>query len=450
MTTELTTTDQNKPATKGPIDMSIGGSGLVPASYSELMQLSALLHASGLAPHTLDTPQKVAVAMAMCLELGRPIITGIQDMAVINGKVGMYGDAILGLIRASGELEAFEQWEEGQPLQDNWVVYTRLKRRGHKEVTGSFSWLEAKRAGYDNPKRRDGNPDTTSPWRRFTRRMMQFKARNFILRDQFGDILRGMKSDDELRDVVDLESHEGGLYSAPVSEPQSVADRARAAAPSGPPGGEPGKPPPCYDGPIQPDPIVPDPPVERSPGGPDEPVTVPSAGSQAGAITSTEPVDPGGQWEYYILEGGKKVAPMVLTEEEVLAKINAMRTPGIEAFVENNDMDAIPPAVSRAASLKLDRLAAEQQPKKEEAPQETPQEAPPLSTDYPAWAMKLQTQLLRLKKEVTEGQLREITTRYGYRQGMQLGPWILSELADEGTRVALLQDLEEAASQQQV
>lgn len=189
---------------KLPINIDIS-SGMVPSTYNELLQFAGLYHNSGLAPKSLDTVQKVAIAMGMCIELGIPILTSIQDMAVINQKVGIYGDAALALVRKSGQLEYLKEEEAGTPYSDDWTFTCEIKRKGATARTGKWTWEDAKRAGFDNPMRRDGQTkDTHSPWRRFTRRMMQFKARNFPLRDEFGDILKGMKVAEDLQDAIDI------------------------------------------------------------------------------------------------------------------------------------------------------------------------------------------------------------------------------------------------------
>lgn len=199
-------------AKREPIDIDFS-QGIVPQSYSEAMQMAALLHKSGLAPKALDTVEKVAVAAMMCLELGRPIMTGIQDIGVINGKAGIYGDAALGHIRASGLLEYIKETETGTPYTDDWTFRCELKRKGAPEPrVGIWTWQDAKRAGVDDPKTRDGRPDNFSPWRRFTRRMMQFKARNFPLRDEFGDVLKGMRLAEDNYDTIDMYAAPNGSW----------------------------------------------------------------------------------------------------------------------------------------------------------------------------------------------------------------------------------------------
>jgi hypothetical protein len=46
--------------------------------------------------------------------------------------------------------------------------------------------------------------------------MMQWKARNFVLRDEFGDILRGMKTVEEAYDLVDMDQSPNGAWVPPT------------------------------------------------------------------------------------------------------------------------------------------------------------------------------------------------------------------------------------------
>ncbi|MFP4087735.1 MAG: hypothetical protein ACLFUL_13180 [Desulfobacteraceae bacterium] len=209
------------------IDMS---QGVTISNYDEAMQMAALVHNSGLAPKSLDTVQKVAVAMLMAVEMGLPVITGLQNIAVINGKAGVWGDAVLSLVRNSGMMEPGypKEREEGTPFTDGWTFFCTVKRKGGQEVTGSFSWAEAKRAGFDNPQLRSGGKDPYSPWTRFPRRMMQWKARQWVYRDEFGDVLRGMRLAEELHDIIDMEPSPSGDYSMPEprQEPEAQVEGA--------------------------------------------------------------------------------------------------------------------------------------------------------------------------------------------------------------------------------
>jgi hypothetical protein len=205
------TTSLQKTESKAPINIDMA-KGVLPKDYTEVMQMAALIHNSGLAPKSLDNIQKVAVAMMMAMEVGLPVVTGIQHVAVINGKAGIWGDATIALVRASGMMaEGYpKEKETGTPYTDSWTFFCTVKRKGGAEVTGSFSWADAKRAGLDSPQLRGGGKDIYSPWTRFPKRMMQWKARQWVYRDEFGDVLRGMKMAEELYDYIDMEPKGNG------------------------------------------------------------------------------------------------------------------------------------------------------------------------------------------------------------------------------------------------
>ena len=176
--------------------------GITPRGIEEAIRLAKIMAASGLMPKSIETPEAVFVAMQMGAEIGLSPMASVQNIAVINGRPGIYGDAALAIIRSSGLLEEFKEWSEGERKKPGWTYFCRVKRKGCEAVTGSFSWAEACEAGFDQVK-----PE--SPWKRWTNRMMQFKARNFAMRDQFADFLKGIRTVEENSDAIVLESTVG-------------------------------------------------------------------------------------------------------------------------------------------------------------------------------------------------------------------------------------------------
>jgi hypothetical protein len=73
---------------------------------------------------------------------------------------------------------------------------------GFGAVTGTYSWVEACEAGFDKV-------EPVSPWKKWTNRMMQFKARNFAMRDLFADYLKGIRTVEENSDAIDLQPSVG-------------------------------------------------------------------------------------------------------------------------------------------------------------------------------------------------------------------------------------------------
>ena len=194
--------------------------GVIPKDYEDVLRFAGLIHGAGLAPKGFDTPAKCAIGILTNLEQGRPAITGLQDLAIINGKCGTYGNAITAKITSSGLMDKDYpvETETGTPYEDDWTFTYTVKRKGRPAVTGRWTWIDSKRAGFDNPTTKDGRKDIWSPWTRFTRRMMQWKARSFVNQDEFGDILRGMTPVEDLYDIVDLEPGKNGTYASPEAK----------------------------------------------------------------------------------------------------------------------------------------------------------------------------------------------------------------------------------------
>lgn len=208
--------------------------GIIPKDFSELTRFANLVHQSRLAPKGFDTVEKVAIGLLTNMELGRPIITGLQDLAIINGRCGIYGDASLAMVTASGKMDEGypKSTETGTPFTDDWTFTFTVKRIGRSEETGVWTWIDAKRAGFDDPKTKDGRKDIWSPWTRFTRRMMQWKARNFVMRDNFGDILKGMKTVEDLHDLdpIPMSKQSDGSFSTESGSASDLAEKIKEKA----------------------------------------------------------------------------------------------------------------------------------------------------------------------------------------------------------------------------
>jgi hypothetical protein len=146
-------------------------------------------------------------------------MAALQNIAPINGRPSIWGDAQLGIVRSTGELESFEEWFEqgGKKLPRNPTTFTddttavcRVKRKGYPHNETGFSVQDAKTAGLWGKE---------GPWKQYPFRMLKARARSFALRDQFGDALRGMMSAEEARDiqpVIEVESRP--IFQTPVAE----------------------------------------------------------------------------------------------------------------------------------------------------------------------------------------------------------------------------------------
>lgn len=159
---------------------------LTPTNLQEAMQIADLLANSEIVPKDYQKkPGNILVAMQWGAEIGLQPLQAMQNIAVINGRPSLWGDAVLALVRSSGLLEQFEE------TQTDDVATCIVKRKGHKAVTKTFSKEDAKRAGLLSK---------AGPWSQYPRRMMQMRARGYALRDEFTDILKGFGVAEEERD----------------------------------------------------------------------------------------------------------------------------------------------------------------------------------------------------------------------------------------------------------
>lgn len=168
--------------------------GFAPATLTEAVTFSEMLSNSNMVPKAYQgKPQDILVCVQWGMEMGLAPMQALQNIAVINGKPSVYGDAMMALVQASPVCEDIEEFfeNEGTP---NPVAVCVAKRRGRKPVIAKFSVEDAKRAGLWAKQ---------GPWSAYPKRMMQMRARGFALRDAFPDVLKGLISAEEAADYPD-------------------------------------------------------------------------------------------------------------------------------------------------------------------------------------------------------------------------------------------------------
>lgn len=176
------------PARHRPRGMNLEG-------MQDYLQFSKVAVASGiLSPAFMRAPDPVAaafVALQLGAEVGLSPMASLQNIAVINGKPGLYGPAMLAVVEASGKLEDIDEGVAGEgPERHAWCTVQRV---GRKPRTFRFSMEDAKKAKLTGK---------TGPWTEYPDRMLLARARTFALRDVFPDVLAGLhQSVEELQDI---------------------------------------------------------------------------------------------------------------------------------------------------------------------------------------------------------------------------------------------------------
>jgi len=165
--------------------------GFVPKTFEESMKISSMIANSDLCPKDFKgKPESVFLAIQMGADLGLKPMQAIQNIAVINGRTCIWGDAALAVIKGHPEFQDIEE-----VITDKIATCT-LSRKGRKDVIRTFSIDDANAAGLIA---------RSNVWKQYPKRMLQMRARSFAMRDAFPDALRGIKIAEEVGDYQHIE-----------------------------------------------------------------------------------------------------------------------------------------------------------------------------------------------------------------------------------------------------
>ncbi len=154
---------------------------------------------SKMVPRAFDTPEKVLTAMQYSYELGLKPLTGMRQIAIINGIPSIYGDLPLAMVESSGLLEDIEEYLfdkdykkiclENKNLDVNiFGAFCRVKRKNRSATEKVFTIDDAVYAKLLNP---DGKSNREC-WAKYPKLMLKYRARSMALKDSFSDVLSGI------------------------------------------------------------------------------------------------------------------------------------------------------------------------------------------------------------------------------------------------------------------
>ncbi len=168
---------------------------VTPQSLTEAMDYAKMIAISSFCPKGMQgKPGDVLIAIQMGAEVGLSAMQSLQNVAIINGRPCIWGDAALALVQSCSTYVSHREWEETTP--DGLVAYCGITRKGSDEYVKSFSEKDAKKASLWGK---------TGPWTQYPSRMLQMRARGFALRDKFADALKGISIREEVEDYQDFQ-----------------------------------------------------------------------------------------------------------------------------------------------------------------------------------------------------------------------------------------------------
>lgn len=173
-----------------------------PGSLTELFDVAERLAKSSAvpagptdAPQYKGAPGNIIAAAMLGRNVGFGVMQSVLAFYIVNGRPSLWGDAPLALVRSSGLLEWLE--EEDRPELAGGTAVCRLRRRGDPTVYElTFSHEQAVKAGWTSRNR--------SQWLTIPKRMRQLRCRGWLLRDVFGDVLKGIAIREEQEDALDV------------------------------------------------------------------------------------------------------------------------------------------------------------------------------------------------------------------------------------------------------
>jgi hypothetical protein len=165
----------------------------VPTNFEEAYRIAKVLAASDLVPKDYKgKPENCLVAMQWGADIGMAGLQALQNIAVINGRPSIWGDAAKALVLSHKSCEDIEEYIEGEG--NEMVAVCIAKRKGKKPSEQRFSVADAKTAGLWGKQ---------GPWTNYPKRMLQMRARGFSIRDAFPDVLRGLILAEEAQDYTE-------------------------------------------------------------------------------------------------------------------------------------------------------------------------------------------------------------------------------------------------------
>ena len=218
MTAQLATINRDQTA---PVLASARQIGLTPQSIDEAIRMAEIMSKANIVPKDYQgNPANILVAIQWGAEIGLPPLQAMQNIAVINGRPSVWGDAVIALVRGSGLLESIQE-----DISDSSATCT-VKRRGEGATARTFTMDDAKKAGLAGKQ---------GPWSQYPKRMLQMRARAWALRDVFPDILRGVFVAEEAQDMPEERpmGHAEVIPSQPTGS-RTEAVKARLAARAAP------------------------------------------------------------------------------------------------------------------------------------------------------------------------------------------------------------------------
>lgn len=168
-------------------------------SLEDIKKVGMVIIESGFCPDHFKQ-SKDAVGVIMCIEAGRKIgiswMQALSDIYPVKGRVGIMGSTARALIFSKNIVDYWNETTEGVYPNDDYKHIIISKRKDQPgEFRTEFSVFDAKAAALW----------TKDIYKKYGKRMLSWRAVSFHATDYYGDIMKGMKTTEELQDYENLD-----------------------------------------------------------------------------------------------------------------------------------------------------------------------------------------------------------------------------------------------------
>lgn len=146
---------------------------------------------------------RIVVIFERGMSLGLSPSQALESITMIQGRLALWGDAMVGLVLSHADCEGItDEWSgEGDARKVAVTAY----RRGRKVSASTFGVADAKRAGLWGK---------SGPWTQYPDRMLLIRARTLAIRNTWADVTTGLTSVEDLMDYPTNTGTEAGRAAA--------------------------------------------------------------------------------------------------------------------------------------------------------------------------------------------------------------------------------------------
>lgn len=176
-----------------------------PMTFGEIQEIAAYLQASRLLPAALrNRAPDIALVIGTGQELGLHWSAALRGIKIVGGQAVLSADLMVGVVLASGAAEYFIEIDANSER----AVYETRRKGAPAPQRAAFTMEDAKRAGLaDDPS-----------WQKYPGPMLSARARAALARKVFPDVLMGVYTEDEAREIAP----DG--FQAPPPVPEQITD----------------------------------------------------------------------------------------------------------------------------------------------------------------------------------------------------------------------------------